>query len=44
VRPYDELERLAARGHIPSHEAIVRMFEAYDELFEDLGYKGCKEF
>jgi hypothetical protein len=38
VRPYEELERLAAEGGIPSHEAVVRMLEAYDELFEDLGY------
>jgi hypothetical protein len=44
VRPYDEFARLAARGGIPSHEAIVCMFEAYDELFKDLGYKGWKEF
>jgi hypothetical protein len=44
MRPYDEFERLAARGGIPSLEAIVRMFEACDELYEDLGYKGWKEF
>jgi hypothetical protein len=44
VRPYDKFERLAARGGIPPHDAIVRMFGAYDELFEDLCYKSWKEF
>jgi hypothetical protein len=37
VWPYDEFERLAVHNGIPSHEAVVRMFEGYDELFEDLG-------
>jgi hypothetical protein len=37
ARPYAKFAQLAAHGGIPSHETVVHMYEAYDELFDDLG-------
>jgi hypothetical protein len=37
VRPYAEIQRLAASGGVPGHEAVVYIHRAYGPLFADLG-------
>jgi hypothetical protein len=42
--PIDQFYRLSREGGIPSHEAVICMFQAYSSLFADLGYGNSQDF
>jgi hypothetical protein len=42
--PIDEFGRLSREGGIPSHDAVICMFQAYRCLFADLGYGNFQDF
>jgi hypothetical protein len=42
--PIDEFGRLSREGCIPSHEAVVCMYQAYRGLFTDLGFDNFPDF
>jgi hypothetical protein len=44
VSPYIEIQRLAANGGVPGHEALVYIHRAFEPLFADLGYRGWDGF